>query len=385
MSEDSTFEAEQLDVPPINWRSRRRWGLAWALGLLFGIGTAVAVLLLSPPEYVAISTIQIKAKPPTLYFDVAVGDDDFETFKRSQMFSAISRVVVDAALNEPVQNEFLKKQGHRVVSDLPLIKAQPSLREIDWLLSKLEAKGIQEEFFAIRMSHSESPQELAEIVNAVTRVYMRDVANEDKQALKKRISNLLAIIDEQDQRVKDLRQQSKTIAKRMGVTSPDAISFKDKVKEAELAALRKEYIDASVELNSLKIHYRASGGTDADLAAQIGKVERLLREMDKELEVREDDGRQFPQDTWELDDQVRQTERRVAEVDEIKDRVRRLKIELEAPDRIKEYEKAQVPQLKDMSTLYKKSALAGLGAFLLVFALIVFLAPRRSRRGRSES
>ncbi len=448
---------------------RRRWFLAITVGLLCGGTAAATVYLLVPPNYVAEASVYIKATPPSLLGGVNNGGGNytFDTFKKTQMYRAISRMVLDTALNENVKNRALQKIGYKSISDLPLVKAQPDLMQIDWLLSKLSVAAKQEEFFSIKMEHSESPMELAELVNAITHVYLRDIANEDKAMQRQRIAQLKQLNIDQEKKVKDLRQDIKLLSNRLGVGTPEAITYKQMAHLREMSALQEQYFQYRTEKANLEIYHKTlEQGEDPEtakddvltdelldahieaepdlralvlqseaykhsiqelestlrddehpllaserkklnnveksiaemrtklrplvkekirkdldntqlfsklpIAEQIKNLDRHINELEKKLEKEDSFGKKLTVDSYELERMEADKSRLIASVDEVTDRVRKLEIELDAEDRIKLNEEAQVPRLVDMATLYKKSAMAGLGVFGLLVAGIVW-------------
>ncbi len=468
MSTDHTHESDpqsSSDAPP---RYRRRWGLALSLGLMCGIAAAAAAYLRLPPNYVAESTIYIQSTPPKLLDTVQSGYQDFETFKKTQMYKAISRLVLDTALNEPVKNEHLKRQGYKTIDDLPLLRSQLDMTKIDWLLTKLSVDGLQEEFFQIRMEHSGDPAQLAEIVNAITQVYIRDIADEDKAALRGRIATLDSLVIDKESDIKELRTQVKRLAERLGADDVENLSRKERTEIEIIEQLRKEYIQRRFELENLKIEHQVAVdspletdeqtaelidnllkplleitkvelqaerlrkdiealNTDDDNsdAPQLAKSEQDLASLEEKLKVMKQDVqpllkeslKQFQSrqqangnlttaeriknlelvvaeyqkrlekagairkmeriDSFELDSLVREKDRLIAEVDQVKDRVQKLKVELDAPDRIKLQAEAELPQLKDLGQLYPRCGLFGGVTFLLVFVVTVLCAPKK--------
>lgn len=457
---------------------RRRWFMAVTVGLLCGTLAATTVYLLVPPNYVAESTIEIQSTPPQLLTSVQSGYQNFETFKKTQMYKAISRLVLDTALNEQVNNEHLKKQGYKSIDDLPLLRSQLDLTKIDWLLSKLSVRSVQEEFFQIRMEHSDDPAQLAEIVNAITHVYLRDIAEEDKVELRKRIASLESLIQDKEDEVKAKRTQIKRLAERLGAGSIETLSDKDRIMMQHIAALEQQYMKYRFELENLKLYHQGitnaeKGATEDEtantemledqlidqyvdsqpevlelivklddqeehlrrleetlanpqdrelvtkrkkfeeqkqslaelraklrprvkdqmqkaldesqalgklpIAEQIRNLEGIVAEYQKRLEAEGSSHRTIRVDSFELESLISEKDRLITEVDQVKDRVAKLKIELDAPERIELHVKAQVPRIKDMATLYKKSAMAGLGVFGLLVAAIVWFEYQAKR------
>lgn len=252
------------------------------MGLVFGCSAATAVYVLVPPNYVASSVIYIDATPNAVMNADVREDEDFETFKRTQMFRALSRVVLDTALNEPVRDKELKSNGIKTIGDLSLLKAQAY--PIDWLEAKLSTVGRQEEFFQIQMEYSEKPEELAEIVNAITQVYIRDIADESKLNDKRRISKLIELSDDFKQQTKERRDQIKKLSRRLGVTDREPQTLLAVAEQELIGVLQSRWMEHYLELNTLKLQMQQSQKStlDGDAIKTNPETRELIRSMIKE-------------------------------------------------------------------------------------------------------
>ena len=150
-----TARTTEEQTPAPRHRRLRRWPTAIAMGLLFGGAAALAVYYLAPPDFVATSVVYIEAsREPLLDADVLPAED-FETYKKTEMYRAVQRPTLEMALREPVRDKQLKGYGYDAVGDLPLMKAQAY--PVDWLGEKMDAVSLSEEFFEIEIAHSDSP------------------------------------------------------------------------------------------------------------------------------------------------------------------------------------------------------------------------------------
>ncbi|QDT46413.1 polysaccharide biosynthesis tyrosine autokinase [Symmachiella dynata] len=456
--------AGQVDPKALLNAFRRRWFLAVTVGLFCGGSAAAAVYLLVPPNYVASSIVYIDATPGTVLQDSSSFSSDFDTFKRTQMFRALQRVVLDTALSEPVRNGELKQYGFKTIGDLPLIKAQAF--PIDWLEARLSASGRQEEFFAIKMEYSEKPEELAEIVNAITQVYYRDIANESKLLDKKRIAMLIELSDDYEQETKKKLDEIAKLGRRLGITSEEELSLDIAADNAFSRELQQQYFDLTIMRYNLKLETRitekigdtveenpdiqaemietlidrdpkmadllvkadaieanirryeetlkdtennsvlksarreqettqeaiakyreelrpiieqkiresgnAQNPDDLPAEERIARMDVILEQLKEELDNRKIQKTQIVTDSFELQQLQKEAAKLEARTDEINNKIDVLKIELGAPDRIKVAQWAEVPRIKDWESLYKKSAMAGLGVFGLFVAAIVW-------------
>ncbi|TWU11961.1 hypothetical protein CA54_07730 [Symmachiella macrocystis] len=263
-------------------RRRRRWGWALVMGLVCATAAIAAVYILAPPNYMASSVIYIDASPDVLMNAGVHENADYETFKRTQMFRALSRVVLDTALNEPVRNSELKSEGFKRIGDLSLIKTQAF--PIDWLETKLSAVEKHEEFFEIQMEYREKPEELAEIVNAITQVYYRDIANESKLNDKRRITKLVELSDQYEQETKLKRDQIKKLKRRLGVNEDEPQTLLAVAEQELTHELQSRWFEQYLERNTLNLQaqqFQKSSLND-DAIKTNPETKELIRTMIKE-------------------------------------------------------------------------------------------------------
>ncbi|WP_339910877.1 hypothetical protein [Symmachiella dynata] len=261
---------------------RRRWGWALVMGLVCATAAIAAVYILAPPNYMASSVIYIDASPNALMNAGVHENEDFETYKRTHMFRALSRVVLDTALNEPVRNPDLKSEGFKTIGDLSLIKAQAF--PIDWLEAKLSVVGKHEEFFEIQMENSEKPEELTEIVNAITQVYYRDIANESKLNDKKRITQLIELSDQYEQETKLKRDQIKKLKRRLGVNDDEPLTLMAAAELELVHALQSKWIEQNLELHNLRLQAQQpqQSSLGGDAIKTNPETKELVRSIIKE-------------------------------------------------------------------------------------------------------
>ena len=112
--------------------------------------------------------------------------DESQRFQKSQLIQLKSRFVINAAL------------GQRGINELKMIREQA--RPADWLVENLQAQFLQgSEVLQISLD-GKDPEELARLVNAVTKTYIEEVANGD---LKK--SNATAGVAQEAQQIRSSR------------------------------------------------------------------------------------------------------------------------------------------------------------------------------------
>ena len=153
---------------------KRRLALALGLAILVsGVSSIAAWFLLPPPNYQAQSKVLVRAATPQIMWktvDTEAESVEYQRFQKSQLIQLKSRFVINAAL------------GQRGINDLKMVREQA--RPVEWLLENLQAQFLQgTEVLEISLD-GQDPEELASLVNAVTKTYIDEVANGD---LKKRM------------------------------------------------------------------------------------------------------------------------------------------------------------------------------------------------------
>lgn len=155
-----------LDMRRVWHAWRRSWLPAIIVGLLLAGPAAAAVWFLTPDRYEAVAWLRIRDKNGMMgnaNRDAA----EYESYRRTQLELVKSPLVMTAALRQP---------GIIALKTLEERKDDP----VSWLEKNiLVTAPMDSEVVQVRL-RSERPEDVAQIVNAVTKAYMVEVVNKEK-------------------------------------------------------------------------------------------------------------------------------------------------------------------------------------------------------------
>ena len=186
---------------------KRRLALALGLAILVsGVSSIAAWFLLPPPNYQAQSTVLVRTATPQIMWKTvdteAERGDEYQRFQKSQLIQLKSRFVINTAL------------GQRGINDLKMIREQA--KPTDWLAENLQAQFLQgTEVMQISLD-GQDPEELARLVNAVTKTYIEEVANGDLKKRMERREFLKRLSNTKFADLKSRRDALRTLAQRAG-------------------------------------------------------------------------------------------------------------------------------------------------------------------------
>jgi capsular exopolysaccharide synthesis family protein len=184
---------------------RRQWVLGVSAGLAVGVVVGCLTFALLPASkfsaYTARARLQVNAAAP-----VVVGQSapqvDFDTLKGTIPARIRSRVVLGAVLDRPVITELNRLAGQRD----PYEFLQNEL-VVDWSAGP--------EVLTIQMS-GERPRELADLVNAVADVALRDINNREVRSRAQQLEQLERIHKEYEASLAPKRKKLEELARRVG-------------------------------------------------------------------------------------------------------------------------------------------------------------------------
>jgi len=272
---------DSQDVQGLDQRRQPIRRLHWSSSLFFaaivGIFSATAAYLLIPAKYVSSSVLFIDASPQPVVDKARYETEDFDTIKRTQMFKATSPVVLETALNEPIENPKLAESNFKTVGDLSLLKTHNW--PVDWMESKITTFAPEKEFFEIRMTHHTEPLEMAEIVNAVTRVYLRDFANDYRVEQMGRIEQLKKLAVDLESQRKHQREQIERWKQALGARARGDVLLSELANREIAERLYQKYIEQSIKLFELENQLQISEKSPADGRSMlhVEGVEELVK------------------------------------------------------------------------------------------------------------
>jgi hypothetical protein len=218
---------------------RRKWFLALSLGLIFGFCGGLTAWFLVPAPYTAYRELHIKSVPEIILFQTAEPDTKFEFYKSTQMRQVKSPMVLNSALgnlSNPRQKEL------RLIQEI-----EKTMRPRIWLEEELEVTSPAQEFIRIALS-GDKPEGLAEIVNAVTDSYFKEIVDVDKDRRGNKLEQLKTFRDEHDNLLSKKRKDLNRLAKRLNTKDSGTIILKQKEEIEYHGELRKHLIQIKIDL-----------------------------------------------------------------------------------------------------------------------------------------
>jgi hypothetical protein len=266
------------EMPATGPRRRRLvlWLGAAAAAVLLAGGLLAAYWLRGGSKYEAHAQLHVAREQPRVLADVFPGhrdsDAEFESYRRTQATMIKSRLVLNAALQEPSKAD---DPDSTAVGNLKLLKDQPD--PFAWLEAHLLADySAGPEILTVSLSGND-PSELVAVVNGVTRAYLREVVDKEQQDRFAVLDKLKAILTNIELRLRDKKKALRAVAEMAGANDPANLSVKQRLALEQLAASQREFTDLKSELRRLSIEAAAEGTTEVKVPGSV-----LSREVEKD-------------------------------------------------------------------------------------------------------
>ncbi|MBI3839643.1 MAG: hypothetical protein HY288_17110 [Planctomycetia bacterium] len=369
---------EQQAILRAKRRARRRWSLAIGLGLLGGAIAAGLACLLVPVHYEAFALLKISRQSPAVLNQVAVSNDEFAMFKRTQVELIRSDVVMHGTLRQPDINKLSMVQDHK---DDP----------VSWLSNQLIIDYPNDaEILRIAMKGTQ-PGELAKIVNKVVATYLREVVQHEREIRNQEKAKL-----EQSHvaSMRELRQDLEALHKSeevLGVSNSEAAQIQKRLVADQLADAMAERRDIVRDLRRVKLQIvlaeaRQEKPQDAPpaeapsagmepaltplplLEKEKEYLEATFAEVDKGVERKAKDLQSLEKFSADVASQRERLAQRSKIANQLEERLRLIDVESLAQDRITKVDDASVPA--GTGAAVRRNAWAAV-AGLLSFGLIV--------------
>lgn len=156
-----------IDGPALYHSLRRRWLLAICMGLLTGALAGAALFWFFEESASAVKTFYVQSKPPSV-LDPIGAEASFDTFRSTQMQAVTGFNVLTKALRDPA------------VANSPVLKGVEKEKRVEWLRDELQVVFPDNaEYMQIRLTESAKPEELRQIVEAVSKAYLDEIVFAD--------------------------------------------------------------------------------------------------------------------------------------------------------------------------------------------------------------
>ncbi len=284
--------------------------------------------LAQPTLVVATALFHVDTTTPTLLNDEAKQspvEPEWKTVKKTQIALLKSHMVLNSALRNPA------------IAGLPMLQSQKD--PVAWLQDHLEAGFPQDgEILAISLRGPEAyANDLIQIVDAVAKGYRDEVVYAERQRrltdrdlLARSLENLNLEIARKLEKYSDIAREADALESGRGRMLQELdLKRLDRV-ETELMRLENEQLQTA-----------SAGGSESNtpLEQRIGQLRERQAELEKKIMSRAEGSVELTTRQRELDQLQRLA-------DEMTDKLERLDIEAQAPDRIRQVQPAVVGRAK---------------------------------------
>jgi polysaccharide biosynthesis transport protein len=180
---------------------KRRWKPAILIGVPLTLIALAAAWVAVPAHYTAFVLLKVASTEPRLVFKKAETEQNFDTFRRTQMAMIQSRFVLNAALRQPG------------ISDLETIRTKAF--PLEWLEDSVAVDTYNSpEILKISLEGGNA-DDITKIVNAVKDAYLDEVVLADRKQRITRLNELERIHGETEEKVRQKEQRVESLAKEL--------------------------------------------------------------------------------------------------------------------------------------------------------------------------
>ncbi|MFT5323521.1 MAG: succinoglycan biosynthesis transport protein ExoP [Planctomycetaceae bacterium] len=237
---------------------KRRWKQAVLIAIPLALVATAAAWMFVPAYYTSFVLLKVASTEPRLVFKKAETEQNFDTYRQTQMAMIQSRFVLNAALRQPG------------ISDLETVrtKAYP----LEWLENNIAVGTYNSpEILKISLTGG-NPEDITKIVNAVKDAYLDEVVLADRKQRITRLNELERIHSETEEKVRQKEQRVESLAKELGTGDSQALSIKHQMALEQISLLRREHARVRFELMRAQINEQSVGvsGVDASSSVLLG-------------------------------------------------------------------------------------------------------------------
>jgi hypothetical protein len=326
-----------MSVPEDAPSRRGRFWLFAIVGIALIIGVPLFIWVQSGTHTVR-SRVLVSAKVPKIIFDTRESDTDYPRYQQTQIAWVKTAWVLKTALLAPKVAEYrLVREQHDPVA---------------WLQEKLSVGFIGDsEVMEIALKGA-YPEELAGIVNAVTKAYLDEVVYESHKQRTYRFDQLKKIKENYTELLKKKREMIRRLAESVGSNDRDALAYSQQLLMSQVTDEQKRLFEVRHRIREIKARLEvakdAKEAPKPETLAQLEQEMLVLLKVETELQNDVKELRQKITDlnvgTIDLEAEKDEYELQRAAAAAIGKELEALKVELEAPPRIKLMDEASAPE-----------------------------------------
>jgi capsular exopolysaccharide synthesis family protein len=303
-------EGESLSASPTSFLSmtgllkglRRRWLLAFSLGLTSALICAAAAWYFLPPgKSTAQALLHVDSVPQFLIFQNQQARATFQIYQKTQIALVKTRLVLTAAL----RNEEVSR-----LSKIRELDAQGGeTKALEWLEHELQVDfSIGPEILRIAMT-GDRPQELRVIVDAVKEAYLTKIPEKDRKGRKEQLERIKELYVIWEKNVENKRNDINSKSKELNTTDPATIAVIRRLNEEYLKLTEMQLLEVRSDLRKLKL--RGQGSVDSQNSSNGAFSDRAADEHLKN----DPEGRVLLARKQKLEDDIRRNEAVLAQGD----------------------------------------------------------------------
>jgi Mrp family chromosome partitioning ATPase/capsular polysaccharide biosynthesis protein len=223
---------------------QRRWIFALTGGLVcMAVAIGLTWGLMSTARYQARTLLHVYARPPSIAFPNQEPRQDFQSFQKTQVALAKSRLVLGNALNQPK------------VSELSMIKEaiQGQLDSVEWLEKEVQVDfSVGPEILRIAVT-GDKPEELVVLVNALREAYLQKIVNWERSERVNKIGQQEEVYGKYQEDLRRKELELRNLAKMVGSSDSKAGALRQQMTVEQLATARRELRKIEGDRRTLEI------------------------------------------------------------------------------------------------------------------------------------
>ncbi|HMC04761.1 MAG TPA: polysaccharide biosynthesis tyrosine autokinase [Actinomycetota bacterium] len=246
---------------------KRRWVMATFLGGIVAGAVAVAIWLLLPAgKHSARSDVELKMKGPDL---VNRQGEDFEAFRREQMFHVRTRDLITRTLAEPA------------VAGLETIRSSDD--PVRFLEENLQVSMPAPTIMVVTLT-GDNPDDLKVLVDTLVRKYVDDATSYDRANRDSDTKKLEKLAEQFKQEIQARQRQIQTLAEAGSTIGVEGEAAKQARIQQSIGQLDSEVFAKEAEIQDLTIQRSYLRGQLKDNRVQVNAVD-LARLVDMDFRV----------------------------------------------------------------------------------------------------
>lgn len=252
---------------------RRHWLLASALGISFAALFGGIAFFFLKPTFTAVSLIQVSMREHRVAFETDPNairtETEFDIYKNTQRELLRSRFVLNAALRRP---DAIRTS----------IAQDETIDPVEYLQEELSVFFPGDaEIMQVSLTDYDK-NEVNTLVSAVVQAYMDEIVDRERDARRRRLSELDFVCNEKENELRSKRVDIKRMATQLGTGDTEALTLKQQIALETFSQFRQELTRVNFEL------MQAEGALKTQRQVMDNAEAMEVSEFELELAAQED-------------------------------------------------------------------------------------------------